>query len=85
MMLFLKVIHNLIHSIIQIVLFRGRENYNDSILFVAVRRVAVDDDPSTRRPCLVFNLKVIGHEWSRVDSKVGHVYPPLRGQIFQQD
>jgi len=37
MTLFLKVIHNLIHNIIQIVLFRGRENYNDSILFVAAR------------------------------------------------
>ena len=85
MALFLKVIHNLIRSIIQIVLLRGRENCNDSILFMAARRVATDDDPSTRRPCPVFNLKAIGHERSKVDNKVGHVDPLLRGLIFQQD
>ena len=61
MALFLKVIHNLIRSIIQIVLLRGRENCNDSVLFVTVRRVATDDDPSTHRLCLVFNPKAIGH------------------------
>ena len=85
MTLFLKAIHNLIHSIIQIVLFRGRENYNDSILFMAVRQVATDDDPSMRRSCPVFNPKAIGHERSRADSKVGHVDPSLHGLIFQQD
>ena len=69
----------------QIMLFRGRENYNDSILFMAVKRVSTDDDPSMHRLCLVFNPKAIGHERSMVDSKVGHVDPPLCGLIFQQD
>jgi hypothetical protein len=50
MVLMLKIINDLIHCIIQLMLLRRREDGDNSILFMTSRRVAADNDSSPCRP-----------------------------------
>jgi hypothetical protein len=81
MVLMLKIINDLIHCIIQLMLLRRREDGDNSILFMTPRRVAVDNDSSPCRPSPVFNLEPNWHERRRIDCEVGHVrgFPVLTG------
>jgi hypothetical protein len=72
MMHILKKIHNLLHSIMKLILRRGRIERDDTILIVTPRRVVADDDSSTRRPGPILNPQTIRHKRIRVHWKVGH-------------
>jgi hypothetical protein len=73
MMHILKKIHNLLHSIMKLILRRGRIERDDSILIVSLGRVVAADDSSTCRPGPILNPQTIRHKRIRVHRKVGHL------------